>query len=347
MKKGKVPENVLKRSVLRPIRTKRKEVLHGAGTGCDCAIFSFSEEGESCACVQEAVLALSGAFQGKNQGAEPFMTMAGLIQKCANNIAAGGGRPVAALITLLMPEASEEAEIKAIMSEAENKCEELSLQIAGGQTRITSAVLLPVATVTGFGKAWKREKGTGKAEPGQDVVLSKWIGLEGTAYVARRNREKLLERYPAYFVEEAEKLDRYMSILPEAEIARRNGVCAMHDASEGGIFGALWELAERDGVGLTIDMRKLPLRQETVEVCECCGVNPYELLSGGCLIMTSRDGTGLAAALEAEHIPAVIVGKVTDSRDRILRNGEEIRYMDRPKRDGIFVLEDLSDSGEL
>lgn len=62
----------------------------------------------------------------------------------------------------------------------------------------------------------------------------------------------------------------------------------MHDVSEGGVFAALWEMAEGAGVGLTIDMKKLPLRQETVEVCEFCNVNPYELRSGGSLIIAIR-----------------------------------------------------------
>ena len=117
----------------------------------------------------------------------------------------------------------------------------------------------------------------------------------------------------------------------------RAGVSAMHDASEGGILGALWELAEAAGCGLEVDMRKLPLRQETVEVCECCNVNPYELLSGGCLVMTAWDGNRLAAALAAEGIPAAVVGKVTEGNERILVNRDEIRYLDRPQRDEIYA----------
>ncbi len=70
----------------------------------------------------------------------------------------------------------------------------------------------------------------------------------------------------------------------------KSGGCTMHDASEGGIFAGLWEMAEGAGVGLTIDMKKLPLRQETVEVCEYCNVNPYELRSGGSLIIASPEG---------------------------------------------------------
>lgn len=174
----------------------------------------------------------------------------------------------------------------------------------------------------------------GKAAPGQEIVLSKWIGLQGTAVLARQNRERLLARYPAHLVETAEGFDRYLSVLPEAEIAHQNGACAMHGASEGGIFGALWEFAEDARVGLEIDLRKLPLRQETVEVCEYCNVNPYELLSGGCLIMAAKDGHGLAEALRAAHIPAAVVGQITEGSARILRNGKWIRYLNRPEKDG-------------
>ena len=264
-------------------------------------------------------------------------TMSRLIQKCANNLVARGAEPTAVLITLLLPEDLEEPDLKELMAEAERTCDRLHMQIAGGQTRVTSAVTVPYGVVTGIGSIPEKGYKSLKAPaPGQDVVISKWIGLEGTACLAKLHRGKLLERYPSWLVEEAAGFDRFLSVIPEAATAVKSGVCAMHDVSEGGIFGALWELAEGAGVGLTIDLKKLPLRQETVEVCEYCNVNPYELLSGGCLLMTSEDGATLVSALEAEGIPAVAVGKVTDSKDRILINEEEIRYMDRPKRDGIY-----------
>lgn len=354
MKIGKVPENVLKRSVLRQIKTKRKEVISGAGVGEDCAIFSFTDNMPLFTCMQEAVLWPGGdtAERGSSWDS-PAIKPGQLIQKCANNLAAGGGRMIAAMITLLLPEETEETYIKAFMSEAEAKCTELKVQIAGGQTRISNAVRMPVASVTGYGVPFEKNGepragrsavgqqtvnkcGIGKPRPGQDVVISKWIGLEGTAILAKKNREKLLDRYPAYLVDEAACFERFLSVIPEAATAVKSGVCAMHDASEGGVFGALWELAEGAGVGLTIDLKKLPLRQETVEICECCNVNPYELLSGGCLVMTTEDGPGLVAALESEDIPAVIVGKVTDSNDRIIVNEDEVRYMDRPKQDEIY-----------
>jgi len=341
MKIGKVSGNVLRRSVLGRLHTKREEVISGAGEGADCAIFSFAGEEATVTCMQEAVIAL-----GALGSAEAFMTLAQLIQKCVNNLAAGGASPVAMMLTLLLPESVEEPQIKALLTEAEGVCGALGIELMGGQTRITGTVTAPWAVVTGYGKAWKRECPTIQAAaPGQEIVISKWIGLQGTALLAKRNRARLLERYPVWLVEEAVGFDRYLSVLPEAAAAMKSGVCAMHDVSEGGILGALWELAEGAGVGLDIDLRKLPLRQETVEVCECCQVNPYELLSGGCLIMTAQNGQRLADALWAEQIPAVVVGQVTDGKAKILHNQEEVRYLDRPKQDQIYLEKEIEKGG--
>ena len=74
-----------------------------------------------------------------------------------------------------------------------------------------------------------------------------------------------------------------------------------------------------------------------MEVCELTGANPYALLSGGSLLMTAADGLGLKAALEEAGIPAAIIGKVTDSHDRLLINEEEARYLDRPQPDEIYA----------
>lgn len=339
MKTGKVSENILKRSVLRQLKTERKEVLSGAGVGRDCAIFSFSD-GIVISCMQEAAVTVGNAAGCVSGHDNVRFTMAQLIQKCANNLAASGAEPTAVMVALFLPEALEESELKALMAEAEEKCRELSVAIAGGQTRITKAVVSPMAVITGYGRMLSEGHSAGHtlkaAAPGQDVVVTKWIGLEGTAFLAECCGEQLRSRYPAYLVEEAAGFHRYLSILPEAAVAIKSGVCAMHDASEGGVFAALWELAECAGVGLTIDLKKLPLRQETVEVCEYCNVNPYQLLSGGCLVMTTEDGPGLAERLHARQIPAAVVGKVTNESSRLLLNEDEVRYMDRPARDELY-----------
>lgn len=355
MKIGKVPENVLKRSVLRQIQTKREEIATGAGVGVDCACFSFCGGETAGLCMQTAAVGtdkdlVSGAKAPPGLDSEPVISPGQLIQRCANNLAAAGTSPIGVMIALTLPEEADETALKELMKDAEAKCRELDVQIAGGQTRVSGAVRHPVAVVTGYGRPFAGAKGSAeicggkdgganlakKPYTGQDIVISKWVGLEGTAILARQYRDRLLERYPAYFVDEAAGFTGFLSVIPEAATAVKSGVSLMHDASEGGIFGALWELAERAGAGLTIDLKKIPLRQETVEVCECCNANPYELLSGGALLMVTEDGPGLAAALEAEGIPAAVAGRLTAGKDRIIVNREETRFLDRPKNDEIY-----------
>ena len=269
MKSGKVPVNVLKRSVLRQLKNKRSEIANSAGLGGDCAIFETFPGGQLVTCVQEGVVELccENDLAEAEREDPSVMPMRRIFQKCANNLAAAGAEPVAAELVIFLPESVEEPELKALMAEAEGTAADLNIQIIGGQTRVSSAVRQPISTVTGYGirRAEAAQTGARKKLAGQDIIITKWIGLEGTADLAARNQEGLLTRYPAYLVEEAATFDRYYSILPEAATAVKSGGCTMHDASEGGIFAGLWEMAEGAGVGLTIDMKKLPLRQETVK----------------------------------------------------------------------------------
>ncbi len=323
MKIGKITGNALKRSVLKPITYRREEILNGAGVGTDCAVFAVPEGYVMTSCVQEA------AVTDKTD-------MALLIGRGVNNLAVAGSRPIGAMLGLILPETVEEPRLKEIMADAHEICKTYEMQIAGGHTTVSDGVNKVMVSVTVYGM--RKQAAMKGAAPGQDIVLSKWIGLEGTALLAARYAERLNRRYPSCLVEEAAGFYKYLSVLTEAAVAAKSDVCCMHDASEGGILAALWEMAEGAGVGLTIDLKKLPIRQETVEVCEFMGVNPYELLSGGCLIMTAEDGQKLVEALSEADIPAVIVGKLTDSKDRLILNEDEVRYMDRPQVDEIHKI---------
>lgn len=343
MKVGKVSESVLKRSVLKPIKNRRNEIISGTGVGGDCAIFALPSGQAVVTCMQEGRLqnfpgcgGSADEREGILQESTPAKTLEQLVVKTLNNLATAGAEPMGIQLTLLLPTYIEEADIKEMMQEAEALAAKHQIQIMGGQTRITELVEAPFAVLTGYGRVASEQVPLPGAKPGMDIVVSKWIGLEGTAMLARQYREGLLSRYPAYLVEDAESFHKYLSIEAEARVAMEQGVAAMHDASEGGIFAALWELAEAAGVGLTVDMKALPLRQETVEVCEHCNRNPYELLSGGSLVMATADGQALVEALEEVQIPARVVGRTTDSKDRVLLNGEEVRYMDRPRTDEIY-----------
>ncbi len=177
---------------------------------------------------------------------------------------------------------------------------------------------------------------TAGARPGDDILVSKWIGLEGTSIIAKEKETELLNRYPAALVKTAQEFDCYLSVLPEAAAAVKSGVSAMHDVTEGGIFGALWELAESSGVGLEIDLKKIPVKQETIEICEFFNINPYELISSGCMLMASPDGNMLMRELEKQGIHGAVIGKAVSGNDRILFNEEEKRFLEPPKTDELY-----------
>ncbi len=324
MKIGKVPETVLKRSILKQVHNRRNEVLVGPGVGEDCAVLELKEG--------ETFLVSTDPITGASKDAGKLA-----VHITANDIASSGGELIGIMLTALLPPDTEEAQIKQMMAEVEEACTQLDMQVLGGHTEITDAVNRPVLTVTGIGKGKKEQLLTTKnIKPGQDVVVTKWIGLEGTSILAKEREEELLTRYPRHLIETAKGFDQYLSVVKEAATAIKSGASAMHDVTEGGIFGALWEVAEGAGVGLRIDLKKLPIKQETVEICEFFRISPYELVSSGSMLIVTDNGHDLTAALKEQGIQATVVGKTTDNNDRVVLNGEESRFLEPPKTDELY-----------
>lgn len=379
MKTGKISESILKRSVLKQCRGTHPAVLQGAESGSDCALILAAEKSAVSCSVHPAVL-------------DTMKKVRFAIEHAVNNLACSGAEPAAVLLTLLLPEEAEEAQLKEIMREAETVCAESGVQIAGGHTEVSPAVKLPVLTVTALGMpdsgdaVLSQEPAGGVAHPktatgdavysqepagsaahsrmmtgdavlpgtasgkkaagcllqaknalpGMDLLVAGTAGREGTALIAWAHEEELKKRFPPDFVEEAKSLGESISILQAARIAKSCGAAALHDASQGGIFGTLWELCEGAKCGLTADLRKIPIRQETIEICEYFGYHPYCLLSGGALLIAASDGRRVEMELAQHGIMAAVIGKLTDSHDRILINGEERRFLDRPAQDEIW-----------
>ena len=324
LKTGKVPESVLKRSIIKQIRTKRDEIVVGAGVGEDCAAIALAAD--------ELFVTSTDPITGTGHDIGALS-----VHVTANDIASSGAEVIGIMLSILLPEGCEESELKSVMQQVEEVCGRLNIQTVGGHTEVTSVVNQPVITATGIGKV-KRDKlvTTAGARPGDDVVITKWIGLEGTSIIAKEDEEHLLSRFPASMVETAKGFEQYLSVVPDAGYAVKIGVTAMHDVTEGGVFGALWEVAEASGVGLEIELLDIPVRQETVEICEEYGISPYQLISSGSMLITTKNGAEVVKALKDAGINAAVIGKVTEGNDRILRNGDEIRYLTPPAADELY-----------
>lgn len=326
MKVGKVSETILKRSIFKQIRTKRDEVLLGAGVGEDCAAMKLGPG--------EIFVISTDPITGT---VKDIGTLA--IQVTANDLASSGAEPVGVMLTVLLPESITEEDIKKMMGEVEEACSKARIQVMGGHTEITRAVTQPVISVTGVGKAREgRLVSTAGARAGQDILVTKWIGIEGTSIIAKEKEEELTKRFSGAFIDTAKSFDQYLSVLPEASVAVEFGISAMHDVTEGGIYGALWELAEASQVGLEIDLKAIPIRQETVEICEYFGLNPYYLISSGCMLMAGDRGHDLVRELKKAGIPAAVIGKAVEGKARRILNGEEEAFLERPKTDELYQI---------
>ena len=324
MKVGKISEVALSRAVFKQLKNRRDEVLFGGSIGEDCAAMKLGK-GEVCVISSNPV---TGA--GKIQGALA-------VYSAVNNLVTSGAEAIGVMMTVLLPEDFKESRLVELNEQIEEVCQQLQIQVMGGHTEVTVAVNEPVFSVTAIGKVKESELLHAKnAKADQDIVMSKWIGMEGSVSIVAAKEKELLERFPKAMIDQIKKMLAGCCVNVEAALAVKSGVSAMHDISSGGIYGALYELSEAAGVGLEIDLRAIPIKQETVEICEYLGLNPYYLKSGGSMLMVCDHGQELVRLLEKEGISAAVIGRTTSENAKAVINEGEVSYLERPKADELL-----------
>ena len=332
MEIGKVPESVLKRSIINPLTVKREEVLYGPNIGEDCSVLKFN---------QDDLMVLS--CDPITGATKDIGTLA--IHVTANDIAASGGEMVGVLLSILLPENSIEDDLKIIMKQVNEVCETLNIQVLGGHTEVTAAVNQVIITVTGIGKATEASLTMScELKPGMDLVMTKWAGIEGTSILANEKEEALKGHVNQFLIEEAKSYGKWLSVVPEAAVAVKHGVRAMHDITEGGVLGALWEMAASSDVGFEVALDAISVKRATIEICEHFNLNPYQLISSGAMLMAIEDSSLLLKALEEEGIHASLIGKVTAGKERLIISEQIRRTLKPPKTDELYkVLSSTSD----
>ena len=167
---------------------------------------------------------------------------------------------------------------------------------------------------------------------GQELLLCGYAGLEGTLRILDESEEELGTRFVPAFLEKA-KLLREKLILPDQILSVKEQVSDIRQIGSGGILAALWELGEELQTGFDIDFSKIALKQETVEICEFYQLNPYLMTSAGSFLLVTGQSEEVIAYLAEQGISAVRLGCMKDQNARVIKNGEETRYLDRPAAD--------------
>lgn len=326
MKLGKISESIWKSSVLKYAKQTWKKEL-GADGNSTCA---FS------ACFDEDDAPFHGVVSSLSLPIPEDILMRHTIYAAINQIFADGYRLQGILLAITLPERMRQSKLSLMMQEAALLCESMDVPLLGGHTETSDSVHYPVLSVTALGKKWDAyKKLSPKANENYDLVVTKQIGLEAAALAAVRYEALLLERFPQMLLNEVKAYEKTLSIIPEAATAVKSGDCIMQPIREGGVFAALWNMAKRTGTGLIVDLKKIPVMQNAIEICNFFDLNPYESLSTGSLLIATQDGEKLVGELYNENIPATIIGKLQSGNDKIIQNGEETRFLDKPKPDQI------------
>lgn len=174
-------------------------------------------------------------------------------------------------------------------------------------------------------------------KPGQDLIIAGYVGLCGAAVIAREKEAELLTRLSPQFVNRCINIFENQS-APDRHCYEEAGATEYEPSGEGGIMNTLWTLFDEYRLGFEIQLRALPIRQETVEVCEVFDVNPYRLRSDGCVVLAAENGGDLVRRLREKEIYAAVIGKVKAGIKRRILNGETESFLDRPKPDELYKI---------
>ncbi len=251
------------------------------------------------------------------------------VQVNANDVACLGASPRWFVATLLLPEGrSDRALVEAIFHQMTEACGTLGATLVGGHTEVTHGLDRPIVVGSMLGEvARERLVRSDGARPGDRLLLTKRIAVEGTAILARemaaklrgRLSEALLRRAAAFLHSPGISIVREAALLTEV-----GGVHAMHDPTEGGVAGGLWEMCAAAGVGAVVDAAALPFYEETRALCEALSLDPLGLIASGSLLAAVVPER-VDVALERLHragIEATLIGTVTEERRLILREAD-------------------------
>lgn len=326
MKTGKLDSKLLEEIVFGHLKFKRPEVITRPGIGEDCAVVEFGD--------YDCVLST-----------DPITAAVGEIGRLAihiscNDIAANGVEPLGILMACMLPEGTTIEEINQIMAQAGEASAQLGVEIIGGHTEITAAVNKPVIVTTALGRSLKGASQNAKdMKPGDFILITKQAGLEGTGIIAGDHKNKLKDVLTIEEIEQAEAMLDQVSVVKEGVIAGRIGTAGMHDITEGGVLGAVWEMCEISQTGAELWLEKIPVSNITKKICGYFGIDWLRLISSGCMMIIAHPEQKdlIMEEVQKAGIPISCIGRVTPrSEERYLNTCGKKIEITPPVSDEIY-----------
>jgi hydrogenase maturation factor len=329
---GKLPPELLRGLVLGRLGVRRSETLVSAALGIDAAVVA--ADGDWAWVLTSDPITTATAGAGRLA-----------VQVVCNDLAAMGAEPVGVLATLLFPPGVSTEQIAALTAEIDAAARAANVEVLGGHTEVAPGVAAALVVMSGVGKARRdRVLTAAGARPGDALVLTKAVALEGTNVLASDFPQRL--RSLGVSDEALNAARGYadeLSVVPEARLAVEFGATAMHDPTEGGVVGALWEMAEASGCGFRVYAERVTVREPTRAICAALGIDPLRLIASGALLIACRDAA-MVEGLGQQGIAAARIGEMTPLADgRVLVHPDDREEsISRLDRDELYrVLEEL------
>ncbi len=329
MEIGKLPNDILEKIVISNIKTKREEVLVGAAIGKDSAIVDFGED----VCVMSTD-PITGATKDLGSLA---------IHISCNDVATSGAEPIGVLLTILAPPETTEDEIESIMIDASRAAKEIKIEIIGGHTEITDGVNRIIISTTVIGKQKKSKiPSVEDIKVGDKVLVTKYVGIEGTSIIAKELEDKLRDKIGEEGLKEAQNLGHMISVVKEGIICGKIGVKYMHDITEGGVFGAVWEASKAINKGIKIKEDLIPVKDVTRKLGALLDIDIYRLISSGSMLIIADEKKAgeITVELYKNGINSTVIGEIIESNVILEKDGNMVE-IEPPTSDELYKVLDF------
>ncbi|TXT57384.1 MAG: hypothetical protein BAJATHORv1_10085 [Candidatus Thorarchaeota archaeon] len=327
MQPGKVPPDILAKYVFSHLGKSNSSVILGPGLGEDASLIKIGDH-----VLVAATDPITGSISDIGWLA---------VHINANDIATFGVPPSWFLSSILLPYGTDEHTLVRIMKQIDSAANSLDIAVVGGHTEVTEGINRPI--IAGFMMGITKKDQyvtTAGAKIGDELLLTKYAGLEGTAIIATEGESYLESQLDKQLVEDAKALKEQISVVKEGVHAFQTGyVSAMHDPTEGGIANGIHEICDASELGVVIDAKSIPIHPSTIEICRLLDIEALHLISSGCMLISCEKGTAedVLDALKSVNISSTKIGHFTKKENKrvILRNGQK-ELLPRPTNDALW-----------
>jgi hydrogenase expression/formation protein HypE len=325
---GKIPIDILREVIFKNLGAKRNEVVLGPSAGIDGAVIDVGDKS-----LIVSMDPITGAL-------EIIGWLA--VNVNANDIATFGCEPSFLVSCILLPEKADRKIVQTISAQMNEAAKTLGIAIVGGHCETTPGLTNPIVIGCTIGVTEKGKYVTaGGAKPGDSLILTKSVGIEGTAILASDREAQLRKVLNTRSLKSAKSFHNQISIVKEALTAyKTGGVHAMHDPTEGGVAGAIHEMADASKLGVRITEERIRIQPETLKICNAYDIDPLQLIASGSLLIAADPDHAerIVKTLKEIKIDSETIGEFLPSPEKriIKRKNGKIENLPRPITDQLW-----------